>query len=52
VEKGKSGFIVMGDLPRWRSDLIVISDLCRKRMTRAQRHTRKEVRLENALPKR
>jgi hypothetical protein len=28
-EKMKSGHIVMGDLPRWRNDLIVMGDLPR-----------------------
>jgi len=30
VEKGKSGLIVMGDLPRGKNGLIVIGDLPRK----------------------
>jgi len=28
-EKGKSGLIVMGDLPKWKNDLIVMGDLPR-----------------------
>jgi len=28
-EKGKSGIIVMGDLPKWKNDLIVMGDLPR-----------------------
>jgi hypothetical protein len=28
-EEGKSGFIVMGDLPKWKNDLIVMGDLPR-----------------------
>jgi hypothetical protein len=28
-KKRKSGFIVMGDLPRWRNGLIVMGDLPR-----------------------
>jgi hypothetical protein len=45
------GLIMMGDLPRWNVGLIVMGDLPKKKMlVRAQRHTRKEVGLENALP--
>ena len=69
-KKGKSGLIVMGDLPRWKNDLIVIGDIpkqknmenglivmgdlpkWKKERVRAQRRTRNEVGLENALPKR
>jgi hypothetical protein len=62
----KSGRVVMGDLPRWKNgrivmgDLpkkknmengrVVMGDLPRKMLARAQRRTRKEVGLENALP--
>ena len=28
-EKGKSGLIVMGDLPKWKNDLIGMGDLPR-----------------------
>jgi hypothetical protein len=28
-EKGKSGLIVMSDLPKWKNDLIVMGDLPR-----------------------
>ncbi|KAL3610670.1 hypothetical protein D5086_001690 [Populus alba] len=41
-EKGKSGLIIMGDLPKWKNGLIVMGDLPRR--------TRNEVGLENALP--
>ena len=36
----ENGLIVMGDLPKWK-----------KKRVRAQRRTRNEVGLENALPK-
>ena len=49
-EKGKSGLIVMGDLPKWKNGLIVMGDLPRKMLARAQRRTQNEVGLENALP--
>jgi len=29
-EKGKSGLIVMGDLPKWKNGLIVMGDLPRE----------------------
>jgi hypothetical protein len=29
--KGKSGRVVMGDLPKWKNDLIVMGDLPRKK---------------------
>jgi len=62
----KDGLIMMGDLPRKSDGLIVMGDLPKERwwshydgwptqivmMMRAQRHTRKEVGLENALPER
>ena len=47
--KGKSGLIIMGDLPRWKNGLIVMDDLPGK-MVRAQRRTQNEVGLENTLP--
>jgi hypothetical protein len=28
-KKGKSGLIIMGDLPKWKNDLIVMGDLPR-----------------------
>jgi hypothetical protein len=28
-EKGKSGLIIMSDLPEWKNDLIIIGDLPR-----------------------
>jgi hypothetical protein len=37
----ENGLIVMGDLPKWKKERV-----------RAQRRTRNEVGLENALPKR
>ena len=54
LPKLKNGLIVMGDLPRqktWRIGRIVMGDLPRKMLVRAQRRTRNEVGLENALPK-
>jgi len=36
----------------WRIGHVVMGDLPRKKMARAQRRTRKEAGLENALPKR
>ena len=48
-EKGKIGLIIIGDLLKWKNDIIVMDDLPRK-MVRAQRHNQKEVGLENALP--
>jgi len=50
-ENGKSGLIVMGDLSKWKNGLIVMGDLPWKMLARAQRRIRKEVGLENALPK-
>jgi hypothetical protein len=50
--KRKSGRVVMGDLPKWRDGRVVMGDLPRKKLVRAERRTRKEVGLENALPKR
>jgi len=47
--KGKIGLIIIGDLPKWENDIIVMDDLPRK-MVRAQRRTQKEVGLENTLP--
>jgi hypothetical protein len=29
--KGKSGHVVMGDLPKWKNDLIVMGDLSEKK---------------------
>jgi hypothetical protein len=65
-EKGKSGLIVMGDLPKlknglivmgdlprqktWRIGRIVMGDLPRKMLVRTQRRTRNVVGLENTLP--
>jgi len=40
------------DKKTWRIGRVVMGDLPRKRMARAPRCTRKEVGLENALPKR
>jgi len=50
--KRKSGLVVMGDQPRWKNGRIVITNLPTQNMARAQKHTRKEVGLQNALPKR
>jgi hypothetical protein len=46
------GRVVMGDLPRKKDGLIVMGDLSKwkKERVRAQKHTRKEVGLENAIP--
>ena len=46
------GRVVMGDLPRKKDGLIVMGDLpkWKKERVRAQKRTRKEIGLENAIP--
>ena len=49
----KCGLIVMGDLPRyktWRIGRVVMGDLPRKMLVRAQKRSKKELGLQNALP--